>query len=590
MARRSFQRSYSRWIREVEPKKSELDRQRSNVDPFPYCPRVAAVVRVSNSNLDSNLVSIRSVIDQTYGWWQLRLVVDQVQETDIRDLAARFEEDDRIQVVLMPQSNQPERGFAVVLNLENVEFAAVLYPGDLLAPNALWEVARVLNDRPEVDLIYSDQDRMDPPGHIRSNPWFKPDWSPELLLSVNYLYPAFIKMSLIEGTPDIKALLDYETAWGFFLKCTREASHIVHIPRVLCHVGSGTEERKPLPVGDVRAPASGVETVGRHVQNLGVVGAEAQMTALGSIRVVWPSKTALVSIIIPTRDNSRWLKRCIDSLQNLTMKPPYEIILVDNQSQEAETRRLYERLELDNRIRVVPFEQPFNFSAANNTGANQSLGDLLLFLNDDVEIIDSGWLEEMARWAEWPEIGVVGAKLIYPDLTIQHAGIILGMGGHAGHVLWGAREGESGPLGSTEWYRNFMAVTGACMMIPRKTFNQVGGCDERYQIAFGDVDICLRIIQQGYRVLYTPFARLIHHEGATRGRLIPAQDLDLAYREFLPHIRSGDPYFNPNLSYKTSYLQLAFEPEDRVAQLERIGRFVAAWFRGYGSGAFERAS
>ncbi|MFV2044726.1 MAG: glycosyltransferase family 2 protein, partial [Anaerolineales bacterium] len=442
---------------------------------------------VSRSNEDGILASIQSVINQTYRWWQLRLVIDRAQEAETREYVEQIEEDDRIQVILKDDPNQTERSFANVLNLESVDFAAVLYPGDLLAPNALWEVAKVLNERPEVDLIYSDQDRMDPPDRRRKNPWFKPDWSPELLLSVNYLYPAFIRMSLIEATPDMTALLDYETAWGFLLNYTQKVSHIVHIPKVLCHLGSGIDERKPPAEGDVRTPASGSEGVGRYLQYIGVDGAQATMTAHRSVRVTWPSKTALVSIIIPTRDNSRWLKRCIDSLRNFMMKPPYEIILVDNQSQESETKRLFERLKLDNRIRVIPFEQPFNFSAANNSGASQSLGDLLLFLNDDVEIIEDGWLEEMARWAERPEIGVVGAKLLYPDLTIQHTGVILGMGGHAGHVFWGEREGIIGPLGSTEWYRNYMAVTGACMMISRRIFNEVGGFDERYQLAFGDV-------------------------------------------------------------------------------------------------------
>lgn len=554
----------------MEPDRSELARQRSSSRPFPNCPFVAAVVTVSDSNLESHAAAIQSVIDQTYRWWQLRLVFGQDQATKIPDYAARFEEDDRIDVTLMPAAERLERGFADALNLDGAEYATVLYPNESLSKSAFWEVARVTNQNPGIDIIYSDEDRLNLRGS-RTSPWFKPEWSPDLLLSVDYLHPAFIRVPLIEKVHNPLALLDYATAWEYHLRCTRQAIQIFHIPKVLCHVGSSrSEPSRPPQDAQADDPPRSAEAVGRHLQALGVDGAQAERTGPGNFRVAWSARTALVSIIIPTRDNARWLERCMDSLLKLTERPPFEIGLVDNRSQKSETWQLYERLLGDSRIRLIPFDQPFNFSQANNLGASESQGDLLLFLNDDVEIIDAEWLEELARWAERPEIGVVGAKLLYPDLTIQHAGIILGMGGHAGHVLLGLREGEHGPLGSTEWYRNYMAVTGACMMVPRKVFEQAGGFDERYRIAFGDVDICLRIKERGFRVVYNPFARLLHGEGATRGANIPLSDMQLAFGHFAPYLRSGDPYFSPNLSYRKPYLQLAFKPEDPEAEAERI--------------------
>ncbi len=244
---------------------------------------------------------------------------------------------------------------------------------------------------------------------------------------------------------------------------------------------------------------------------------------------------------------------------------------MDTGSERRETFELYEEISKDSKVRIINFGNGFNFSAANNFGALRSTGAVLVFLNNDIEVIEESWLEELVRWTEFPDIGVVGAKLLYPNGLIQHAGVILGLGGHAGHVFIGAREGEVGPFGSTEWYRDYLAVTAACMMMRREVYEDVGGFDEDYKLVFGDVDLCLRIVEKGYRVVYTPFARLLHHEGASRRRYIPRQDIRKAYFDLLPYVRSGDPYYNPNLSYSNPFPRIVGRREEsRIARLERI--------------------
>ena len=292
--------------------------------------------------------------------------------------------------------------------------------------------------------------------------------------------------------------------------------------------------------------------------------------ARGWPHYTWSTENSRVSIVIPTRDNLHHLSRCLDPLLEGTRYPNYEVLLVDTGSRREETWEYYDRLCQGDRVSVVRYDGTFNYSRANNLGAGHAAGSLLLFLNDDIGILDPDWLTEMVRWAERETIGAVGAKLLYEGDGIQHAGIVLGLGGHAGHLFYGAQEGEMGLFGSTEWYRNFLAVTGACMMVPKAIFERVGGFDEDYQLIFSDVVMCLEIVKRGYRVLYNPFVRLIHHEGASRGKWEPLEDMERAYEELHDRIEAGDPYFNPNLSHTRPSPQLLTDEPSRLDHLEDI--------------------
>jgi GT2 family glycosyltransferase len=481
--------------------------------------------------------------------------------------------DERIVFTPVDDGTSMETKSGVMLSLAEGDFIILIGEQDVLAPNMLFEVEKLIEQNPDLDMIYIDEDRLDSRRRTRHKPWFKPDFSPELLLSINYIHPAVIRRELVDRVGGF-APNTYPVHYSdLILRCIEKTNKIGHISKILCHVRQHARTKFARSKWRWEIHQRHADIVAGHLERSDIQDVKGHVTSLGFIRLIWPSNSPSVSIIIPTHDNLVYLRRCLDSLFTVTDYENFGVVLVDNGSREQETLAYYETLYEDPRILFVPYDEPFNFSTANNSGAMKSKGELILFLNDDVKVIDSEWLEEMVRWVERPEIGVVGAKLLYPDRSIQHAGIILGMGGHAGHVFYGAREGETGPFGSTEWYRNYMAVTGACLMIPRKVFNEVGGFDESFRLAFGDVDLCLRVKNAGYRVLYTPFARLIHYEGATRGHYIPMEDMLQAYEAFAPYLRSGDPNFSPNLSYSKSYPVIATkQEEDRLARVVRILR------------------
>jgi GT2 family glycosyltransferase len=451
------------------------------------------------------------------------------------------------------------------------DFIAILDHDDVLAPNMLFEVASALNADRMVDVVYYDEDKLSEDGTHRHSPFFKPDWAPEMLLAANYLTHAVYRRALVQEVGGFDLAFEGAQDWDLAFKVTERTNRVVHIPKVLYHwrqvVGS--------TAGAFNAKAYVFENqlrcVQDHLHRSGLKQVETRFEAPGYLRALWPPASKKVSIIIPTRDKVDYLKRTIDSLLRHTDYPAFEIILVDNDSSQPETLKYYEKLRLDSRVTILDYREKFNFSRANNIGARHAAGEILLFLNNDMEILHADWLEEMVRWAERPEIGVVGAKLLYPDNTIQHAGVIVGMEGHASHVFYGAREKEGGVFGSVDWYRNFTAITGACMMLRREVFESIGGFDEKYILAFSDIELCIRAIDHGYRVMYTPYARLHHYEGRSRGDHIPSNDIRVGIEDFKPLVERGDPYFNPNLSYLERMPTVApLDEEDRLFRLLRV--------------------
>jgi len=309
------------------------------------------------------------------------------------------------------------------------------------------------------------------------------------------------------------------------------------------------------------------------LKRIGTASPKAFAPLPGILRCVWPTRGHKVSIVIPTKDKLPVLRRCVKSILRLTKYPDYEILLIDNNSTEKSTRAYYESLRAHTNIRVIDYPAPFNYSAANNLGARHATGDFLLFLNNDTEVLQADWLEELARWAERPGVGAVGTKLLYPNGTIQHAGVIVGLMCHAAHVFAKLERDHQGLFGSVNWYRNYLAVTGACVMIARDIFEKIGGFDEAYELVFSDVEICLRLVEHGYRIVYTPFAALNHYEGLSRANRIPPADFHRASRHMVDIVESGDPYFNPNLSYNCEVpLPRSPHEESRLDRLQRIAQ------------------
>jgi glycosyltransferase involved in cell wall biosynthesis/GT2 family glycosyltransferase len=397
--------------------------------------------------------------------------------------------------------------------------------------------------------VYFDEDKISADLRQRSYPWFKPAaFSPDLMLSTNVLMHSVIRGSLVNELGGFDSSVDGAQDWDLSLRIIEKTQHFIHIPRVFYHwrqvPGSAASDANAKPWA---FPAQ-QRCVENHLARLGVKGARVEFKGLGTIHVVWPQSAGKVSIIIPTRDKADLLRACLDSIFEKTAYPDFEVILVDNGSQEPETLAYYQSLQEEPRLRLLHFDAPFNFHTINNFGARQAKGEILVFLNNDTQVLESGWLQELAGWAQRPEVGAVGAKLIRPDGSIQHAGIIIGLGGHGSHVFDGGRENLYGPYGSTEWYRDYQAVTGACLAMRRAVFDELGCFDELYQVGYGDIDLCLRAADAGYRVIYTPFARLLHHEGGSRGFAQPPSDVLRASMRMYARVKAGDPYFNPNLS------------------------------------------
>ena len=405
---------------------------------------------------------------------------------------------------------------------------------------------KLLNDKPELDFIYSDEDKLTTDGQ-REEPFFKPDWSPDLLLSMNYIaHFSVVRRSLAQEIGGFTEGLEGSQDYDFFLRISEKTQKIGHVAKPLY------SWRKILTstaqAGDTKlyAHEAGRKALSEHLQrqkiNADVV--DGLVTPFRYRVRYLTSSQPLVSIIIPIKDKVELLKRCLASIEEKTTYRRFEIIILDNQSEESETHAYLSRTPHT----VVSLPCPFNYSHLNNVGVTHARGDILLFLNNDTEVISEEWLSAMLEHAQHPQVGAVGAKLLYPDKTIQHAGVVLGHRGVAGHAFWYLPEDFAGHFNLALVVRNCSAVTAACMMIRKSVFLEVGGFDEQLRVAFNDVDLCLRLREKGYLVVYTPYAVLYHLESASRKKIHPMSDETYFRTRWREVLSAGDPYYNPHLS------------------------------------------
>jgi GT2 family glycosyltransferase len=509
----------------------------------------------------------KSVLRQSYPHWEWILVATEESIRRSRNAIDRLKRDRRVRILSVPPRSTRADAWNAAWRQARGEFAALLDQHDALSPSALYEIAGALDRAPDTDLLYSDEDRISRRGSLRHDPQFKPDWSPDLLLAYNYI--GRMTMIRVEAAAAVGGFRDgYDGAeeWDLLLRLSRAATRNRRVPRCLYRRDDTT-----VPCG-----RGGEEAAIRdHCEQLGLEVAVSR--SVGGYRMVWPARSQpTVSIIVPNRDAPAVITQCVSGLLHGTSYPRRELIIVDNGSTEPEVLELYRSLQKQGGA-VVPFDLPFNFSAACNAGAAAAHGDLLLFLNNDIEIIEPDWLDELVRWAQLPDVGIVGAKLLYPDRTIQHAGVVFGLG-LVGHIFSRAPEGASGLFGSSESYRNYLAVTGACQMMRREVFERLGGYDERFRLSFSDVVLCMEAWRSGYRVMFTPHARLIHHESYSRKREDWAQDLELLVRYLETSGFVEDPYFHPELNPKSPVPELRppFDPAPRQVVRDYIERVRSA--------------
>jgi len=517
-------------------------------DPPPSGPLFSVLTPVFNPTAEFLEACIRSVRAQTYQRWEL-VLMNVSTDPHVAPICQRFAAlDDRIKLI-----EDDNNGIALNTNAAAAaatgDWVVLLDHDDELAPHALAAVAIAIGENPQAGYVYSDEDKIDEAGH-RSSPFFKPDWSPDLLMMVNYVsHLAAIRRDVwddIGGERDgFHGAQDFDMA----LRATEATGHAIHVPDVLyhwrIHEGSTASDVRVKPEAHRAGRRALEDFVNRTVPD-GWVDIGPRPT---SHRVRFPVRSELVSIIVPFRDRAELTTACLEALDNHRSDLPFEVLAVSNRSTETETRTA--AAEWQQRwdwLRVVEFDEPFNYHRLNNWAVTQTEGPLLIFLNNDTEPLHREWVEAMVEHAQRPEIGAVGARLFYPDGLIQHAGVFVGIGGFAGHPWARLHPDDWPPNGPSYWTRNFLAVTAACLMIERSKFNEVGGFDERFTVGGGDVDLGIRLVEAGYRNLMTPFARLVHKESLTRGTAVPAGDLEESLRSYGPYLKEGDPFASPNIT------------------------------------------
>ncbi|WP_258112347.1 glycosyltransferase [Alicyclobacillus sp. SP_1] len=511
-------------------------------------PLISVIIPTYNSKPEWLDEAINSILRQPYPHFEILISDDCSSNLETREkLGSLCQVDDRIHVHL----NEKNRGISGNSNvaMENARGDVITFldHDDVFAPNALYEIVRSWVDDGPFDILYSDEDKLDFDGTY-TQPFFKPDFSPDYLLSNNYInHITAYNRELLERVGHFRSEFDGSQDHDLLLRASEVAKEIRHIPQVLYHWR--------LVEGSTSVSA-GFKSYAHEAGKAAVLAALERRGEFGEVLDgPYPGhyyakrhlhSMPLVSIIIPMKDQWRLTKQCLDSLKKSTYSN-IEIIVVDNGSVEQESLSNLSKLNASGFAKVFRYEIPFNYSRLNNMAVSEANGEYLLFLNNDIEVISPGWIEEMLQHAMRRSVGVVGAKLLYPDGRIQHAGVVLGIGGVANHIYCGAHPKTPGYFGMLADIRDFSAVTGACMMVPRKVFEETGGFDEDLAVSFNDVDLCLRIGALGYFCVFTPYAELHHHESASRSKEVDFHEIALMQDRWFTKIRD-DPFYNRHLS------------------------------------------
>lgn len=562
--------SYPHWIQAVEsPQIPPREVQRRLAATWSHKPLVSIIVPTFDTDTDHLQSCLDSVLQQTYPHWELCVADDASTNPEIRRVLERYAaRDQRIRLAFRASNGRAAAASSTALALATGSFVALLDHDDELVPHALFFMVEALQRHPDAQILYSDEDKLDENGN-RCDAFCKPDFSPDLLYSQNYIcHFTVYRRTLLIDAGGFRDGFDGSQDYDLILRClqhVRAADNIVHVPRILYHWRKTAGSTASDFSNKAYATESGRRALQEHLDQ-SHPGAKALVAGPGLYRVRWPlaMPEPLVSLIIPTRDGYEHLRTCIESILERTAYSRYEILVVDNQSTCAQTLAYIDSLvDQDGnargadapRVRVLRFDAPFNYSAINNMAARHASGSILGLINNDIEVINAEWLSEMVSHAVRPDIGCVGAKLYYPDGTIQHAGVVLGIGGVAGHPHKHLPGHADGYFGRLRTICNVSAVTGAALLLRKSVFEQVGALDAQgLHVAFNDVDLCLKVRTAGYRNLWTPHAELVHHESKSRG----ADDTPQKQARFMQEsqlmidrwgpLLHTDPYYNPNLT------------------------------------------
>lgn len=520
---------YKEWIVRYDIL-SDKDRQaiRHHIEDFSHQPLISVVMPVYDIEETYLRQVIESVLNQLYTNWQFCIADDASPSPHIRKILSEYQEQDpRIEVVFRQENGHISESSNSALEIAKGEFIALLDHDDIIPEHALYHVARVINERPDVDMIYSDEDKINEVGE-RYGPYFKTDWNPDLFYGQNmFSHLGVYRTSLIREIGGFRKGLEGSQDYDLALRCLAKTTNdkVIHIPHILYHwraiQGSTALEISSKSYALTASRKAIEEYFEENFDGVKVIDAPGAALQFGYHRVLWPipENKPLVSIIIPTRDQQSVLQTCLDSIAKHSHYSAFEILVIDNQSQEAETLAYLKEIEQQAHIRVLPYDHPFNYASMNNWAVGQAKGEVIIFLNNDTEVISDDWIEELTANALRDDVGAVGAKLLFEDDRTQHNGIILGGGEDkvAAHAFYLHHKDTPSYISQAILTRTVSAVTGACMAVMKEKFLAVGGFEPTLTVAYNDVDLCLKLKEKGYRTIMNTHVFLYHHESKTRG-------------------------------------------------------------------------
>ncbi len=567
---------YGEWYELTKPSEEELERQRNT--HFDYEPRLSIVIPVYKTPERYLQEMLDSIVNQTYSKWEVCIADGSPRGESRERLIKRYaDRDTRFKYVILGENKGISGNTNAAMDMAQGDFLVLADHDDTLTPDALFECVKAMNEDPLYDVIYSDEDKLDMDGQALFDPHFKPDFNPDLLTSVNYICHLFVvNRNLVEAIGGFRQEFDGAQDYDFIFRCTEQARKVHHIPKVLYHWRCHMNSTASNPESKMYAFEAGARAIKAHYDRMGIaVDSVEKGVDYGIYHTRFHlDEEPLVSVIIPNKDHRADLDLCLTSLLDKGTYRNLEVIVVENNSTEPETFDYYEELqEKRKNVRVVTWKREFNFSAINNYGVTFAHGEYLLFLNNDVEVIEPDVIREMLGYARRDDVGIVGARLLYQDDTIQHAGVVIGFGGIAGHTFIGLHQAENSYFHRAMCAQDYSAVTAACMMSKRSLFDQVGGFREELAVAFNDIDYCLKIRSLGKKVVYNPYALLYHYESKSRGLEDTPEKVERFNREvarfigYWPEIViNGDPYYNPNLTLRKSNFALRDLLKEKIGE------------------------
>ena len=539
---------YNAWL--VDNEKEE------KIEELKYRPLISVLIPVYNVDAEYLKDCINSVLEQSYDNFEICIVDDASTKKGTLNALKKYEENQKIRIKYRKKNGHISRASNDALKMAKGEFIALMDNDDLLAPNALYEVVKVLNKDKKIDFVYSDEDKIDLDGE-RCEPHFKPDFSPDTLLGLNYIcHLSVLRTSIVREVGGFAVGLEGAQDHDLFLKVTERTRRIYHIPKILYHWRMIPGSTAANLDNKDYASDNGKKAIEEALKRRNLDAHVEKDLPSTYYRVIYDlKKEPLVSVLIPTRDHAKITGACLKSIFEKTTYKNYEVIIIDNGSTEKETLDLFDRYKKEHEnFRVLVEDIEFNYSRLNNLAAKKAKGDFLVLLNNDTEIISPDWLEVLVGYAKRSHVGAVGPKLLYPDNTLQHAGVILGLGGVASHAYLGSERDDLGLCGRLRVPYDYAAVTGACLCVSKKKFEEVGGLEEDLKVAYNDIDFCLKLLKKGYYNVFLPMVELYHHESKSRGSdfdpdKIKRFDSEQDYMwEKWGDLLKDDKFYNPNFA------------------------------------------